>query len=144
MHAPGRHVNSHQVAITAVIRAELVSGELPRATAEKCWVGKGTSRACMGWELSIPPDATEHEADLPASSTGLTVTLRFHQQYLGIWREERTRLGCDVRDADQLEQWPSCVPLTGHGATSDTVPSPGLFRFHCPSVTWCEVAHWWW
>lgn len=71
----------------AVIRAKLVSGELPRAKPEKVWAGKGTDQPCAGCGGMIASADVEFEVDLPGAPPA---TLRFHQNCLMIWDQERS------------------------------------------------------
>jgi len=54
----------------AVIRAKLVSGELPRAKPEKVWAGKGTDQPCAGCGGMIASADVEFEVDLPGAPPG--------------------------------------------------------------------------
>jgi hypothetical protein len=76
----------------ALIRARLLSGELPTKPPVKVWVGKGTRKPCMGCDQPIPPEAIEYEIDLAGSTADRPVTLRFDEACLAVWRKERARL----------------------------------------------------
>ena len=69
------------------IRAKVDSGVLPLPADPpgKCWVGKGTSRACDGCDKVIAPDEIEYELDVADSRT-----LRLHADCLALWHAVRT------------------------------------------------------
>jgi hypothetical protein len=69
--------------IEATIRAKLAAGELPRAKPEKVWAGKGTNQPCAGCGGTIARADVEYEIDLPGGP------LRFHQNCIAIWDEQR-------------------------------------------------------
>jgi len=71
--------------------AELISAKvrfgklpLPAAPPGKCWVGKGTRRACDGCDKVIAPDEIEYELDLTDGRT-----LRLHADCLAFWQNAR-------------------------------------------------------
>ena len=69
-----------------LIRAKVRSGTLPLPAnpPAKCWVGKGTSRACDGCDKIIAPDEIEYELDLTDGRA-----LRLHVDCLGFWHAAR-------------------------------------------------------
>jgi hypothetical protein len=71
---------------SALIRAKLVSGELPNAKPEKVWGGKGTGQRCSGCGRPITAADVEYELDLP----GARAAMRLHQACLEVWDQHRT------------------------------------------------------
>jgi CheY-like chemotaxis protein len=69
-----------------IIRAKVDSGALPLSAdpPAKCWVGKGTSRACDGCDKVVAPDEIEYELDLTDGRT-----LRLHADCLALWHAAR-------------------------------------------------------
>jgi hypothetical protein len=79
--------------VSGCIRSKIALGLLPIPTVPpgEMWVGKGSGRACNVCDQPITEAETEYETDLPTGKT-----LRFHQQCLHAWHEERRRraAGC--------------------------------------------------
>ena len=71
--------------LTAAIRAKLASGELPSATPEKVWAGKGTGLPRRACGLPITVNNIEFEVDLP----GVRAAMRLHQGCLTVWDQYR-------------------------------------------------------
>jgi CheY-like chemotaxis protein len=69
-----------------IIRTKVDSGALPLSAdpPAKCWVGKGTSRACDGCDKVIAPDEIEYELDLRDGRP-----LRLHADCLAFWHAAR-------------------------------------------------------
>jgi hypothetical protein len=72
--------------VAANIREKIQSGvlPLPPEPPQKCYVGKGTRRACDGCDEFIAPDQMEYELDISDSRT-----LRFHDTRLTAWHAAR-------------------------------------------------------
>ena len=80
------------IATTAVatkIRHKVRSGLLPLPP-EKCYVGKGTRRACDGCDEVIMPEEIEYELDITESRT-----VRFHEACLKAWHAARAERMAD-------------------------------------------------
>jgi CheY-like chemotaxis protein len=69
-----------------IIRTKVDSGALPLPAdpPAKCWVGKGTGRACEGCDKVIGPDEIEYEVDIADGRT-----LRLHADCLAAWHAAR-------------------------------------------------------
>jgi hypothetical protein len=72
--------------VAASIRDKIGAGllPLPPDPPEKCYVGKGTSRACDACDEAIRPDQIEYELDIQDGRT-----LRFHDKCLDAWHTAR-------------------------------------------------------
>jgi CheY-like chemotaxis protein len=79
-------MNDRAMDAAAIIRAKTRSGALPLPAdpPAKCWVGKGTSRACDGCDNVIAPDQIEYEVDIAEGRT-----LRLHADCLALWHAAR-------------------------------------------------------
>jgi hypothetical protein len=70
----------HQQADAAcLIRAKMVTGQLPRRTTAKTYAGYGTGLLCDGCEQKITEPEIEHEVESNAGA------LRFHAKCLLLW-----------------------------------------------------------
>jgi hypothetical protein len=72
--------------VASNIRDKIRSGALPlpEEAPPKCYVGKGTNRACDACDEIVTPEQIEYELDITENRT-----LRFHDSCLAAWHTVR-------------------------------------------------------
>jgi len=116
----------------ATIRAKVCSGALPLPAdpPAKCWVGKGTSRACDGCDKVIAPDQIEYEVDVTGGRT-----LRLHADCLALWHAARAE---QMTEPTQLLAGLRIVVVDDHEDTRDLLQQ--AFTFLGADVTMAATA----
>jgi hypothetical protein len=70
--------------LSAIVRAKVNAGTLPKDAPVKVWAGYGTGKKCDAWDLPTSKAGIEYEVDIADRQTFL-----FHQACLTAWHQER-------------------------------------------------------